>query len=283
MNASGLTVMKTPRNEGQQPGLAIYDGGGLRVFGADGKTYEGEVAVSPEERVGQLEVYDGVGLRVFGADIKTVEDEVTADTEGRLGQLEVYAHDGDFKFNYDGKMVMNDKAALPDDIIIVPLAGIAEVNNTAKAYLLAGTQTQTDDDEGVTTPRPFIRDTEARMSVVVALGVPGQSGYWERVTRDGLLQVKTSRIDEKLSEVATALSGIGTINKDNCPNAVGYIKAALVYLRDAVNIMNNAMGTLGIANVNVARSGVITNISGPINNNIPRRYVESQPSGSQGS
>lgn len=250
MNASGIAVMKSPEDTRQQPGLIIYDGDGLRVFGADGKT---------------------------------VDTEITSTTKAKMGRLEVYAHDGDFKFNYDGKMVLNDEAALPADTIIVPLAGIVEVNNTAKAYLLAGTQTQTDDDEAVTTPQPFIRDTEARMSVVVALGVTGPSGYWERVTNNGLLQVKTSMIDEKLSGVATALSGVpGTITKDNCPNAVGYIKAALVYLRDAVNIMNNAMGTLGIANVNVARSGVITNISGPINNNIPRRYME-EPPASQGS
>jgi hypothetical protein len=253
MNASGITVMKTPRNDWQQPGLAIYDGDGLRVFGADTK--------------------------------KTYADDMTGAVASKIGRLEVYAHDGDFKFNYDGRMVLNDEAALPADTIIVPLAGIAEVEGTSKAYLLAGTQTQTDDDEDVTTAQPFIRDTEARMSVVVALGVTGQSGYWERVTSDGLLQVKTSRIDEELSMVATALSSydvLGTITKDNCPNAVGYIKAALVYLRDAVDIMNNAMGTLGIANVNVARSGVITNISGPINNDIPRRYEE-QPPASQGS
>lgn len=55
-----------------------------------------------------LAINAGDGLRIFGADARSTS-EVAEATKGRIGKLEVYRHDGDFKFNYDGKMVINDE------------------------------------------------------------------------------------------------------------------------------------------------------------------------------
>jgi len=61
---------------------------------------------------GGLDVNDGGGLRVFGADYKTAAAEIgDANTapDSRFGKLEVFGHSDDFAFNYDGKLVINDK------------------------------------------------------------------------------------------------------------------------------------------------------------------------------
>lgn len=59
---------------------------------------------------GGLSVADGCGLRIFGTDTKTKTSESQSAADARFGQLEVFAHDGDFKFNYDGKLVIDDSA-----------------------------------------------------------------------------------------------------------------------------------------------------------------------------
>lgn len=69
---------------------------------------------------GGLGVYDGDGLRVFGSDYKTAAAEI-GDTntvpDSRFGRLEVFGHSGDFKFNWDGKMVINDEKSATDVVL----------------------------------------------------------------------------------------------------------------------------------------------------------------------
>ena len=70
---------------------------------------------------GGLDVYDGNGIRVFGSDYKTTAAEL-GDTatapDNRFGRLEVFGHSGDFKFNWDGKMVINDESS--DTNVVLP-------------------------------------------------------------------------------------------------------------------------------------------------------------------
>lgn len=153
-NASGLRinppVTPTSGNSwyGFEGGLDVYDGDGLRVFGADYKTTAAEIGdttTAPDSRFGRLEVMYGPGFRVRAANSGTTpqyrdkpvdEDGALVPNEGRglrvhgvtkmgsdstdaahKNKLEVFGHSGDFKFNHDGKMVINDEKSTTDVVL----------------------------------------------------------------------------------------------------------------------------------------------------------------------
>jgi len=72
-----------------------------------------------------LRVNAGAGLRIYGLlDGRVASDDAgggshTADgyDSARQGQLEVFGHSGDFKFNWDGKMVINDEKSATDVVL----------------------------------------------------------------------------------------------------------------------------------------------------------------------
>ena len=147
-NASGLVSRAKDSAEAARisDGLRVNAGAGLRIYGLlDGRVASDDAGGGSHTattgydsaRQGQLEVMYGPGFRIRAANSGTTpqyrdkpvdEDGALVPNEGRglrvhgvtkmgsdstdaahKNELEVFGHSGDFKFNYDGKMVINDE------------------------------------------------------------------------------------------------------------------------------------------------------------------------------
>lgn len=269
MNASGIAVMKSPQDARQQPGLIIYDGNGLRVFGADGKTADTEITAA--------------------------DTQATATKPIHIGQLEVFGHDGDFKFNYDGKMVMNDKKSA------APWTETSDDEVNVRPY-----SPDPPPDAGEDDPPPpytmdtFSRDHDCTLPVVTIAGLT----YWDYNENDILvyqtqpvldyLQTSVdsendfSREYNKISVPSaftnTTVNGVNASLKDLADAIVqtkatlGYITSIINPLQQALDVVTRSLGCLVEVEAHFSRSGVLMGVdNSPDCQGITRRYQPTEP------
>lgn len=161
-NASGLVSRAKDNTEAARisDGLRVNAGAGLRIYGLlDGRVASDDAGGGSHTatgynpaRQGQLEVMYGPGFRIRAANSGTTpqyrdkpvdEDGALVPNEGRglrvhgvtkmggdstdaahKNKLEVFGHSGDFKFNHDGKMVINDEKS-DTDVVLPKLTSLS--------------------------------------------------------------------------------------------------------------------------------------------------------------
>lgn len=181
-----------------------------------------------------LRVNAGAGLRIYGL----LDGRVASDDAGggshtaggydsaRQGQLEVFGHSGDFKFNWDGKMVINDDKS--DTDVVLP-----------KLTALGSQCRATDGDK-------FKRDGDRTLRLCLIQpkmgadddkywGLSGCTGDWIKkpVFPTGDVQASSGftfrAAGAVKSRIATLLSAIGDPTQQNW----GYVAANCVRSHDA--------------------------------------------------
>jgi hypothetical protein len=286
-----------------EPGLYIAAGDGLRIFGLGStKTPSGEGAdasgTTVAKRIGQLEVMygpgfrmrkansgstpqyldkpvdaagalvpnDGRGLRVHG-----VTKTETADTvNDQKNKLEVYGHSGDFLFNYDGKMVLNDKKA--------PAAPFFNVlGEEILAYPGYGSS-------GQDIPS-WARNTDCTVPVVVPqydLGTtttaPTTGTYWA-VNDYGSWQVRTGPAKADIDNADAALKkndGTYVAHGDGPETIHTATLNSLRKIVDALYKLLYTLGTLHMVPMHFSRSGNLMAIDKDEDSqNVSRHYAAS--------
>ena len=212
MNASGLAIYPNGTNPLHEPGLSVNDGNGLRIFGLDEKT--------------------------------TGSGATEAWSANRLGTLEVYGHSGDFLFNYDGKMVLNDKLTASE--------GLAKPN----AFSV------------------FSRTTDYTIPMVVA---SYNTTYW--ATANGMYVPATTTATTAIANANTALNAVYDLTYDQT-GTTGDIHNGMVdvmgYCITALTQLNYFLTTLGVAQAHVSSCGTVMAVDNNENSqNVTRHYAAS--------
>lgn len=270
-NASGLCIYPTDTQTTIAPGLSVKDGNGLRIFGKDTKTDDTEI---------------------------TNTEVVTND---RLGTLEVFAHDGDFKFNYDGKMVINDeKSKAPytgttDDEVnlrpyrpivsdattpppyqmdtvsrdhdctlpVVSVAGLSYWNYNDKGIYVYNTEPLTGDVDESTTA------TDSFDAAYEDIGVDLPNSF-DTVDSGDVTYANAKKVNEALAAIAAVIVDLKSIIYD--------LRDGIVPLQEATHYVAMSLGCLVEVNAHFARSGVLIGVDTNYDSQgITRRYTPTEP------